>query len=353
MSLTNPSQLLLRNSDLLAATHPLLINMPEDGFIDTLLELNSKLGNNTIVSCYNTNFIDHQALKNKHADKIHNRFSCIYQTEYQHDLVVIAFPKSKAELTFTLAMVACYLTPETKVLIVGEKKGGVQSVGKLTTRFITHNQKVDAARHCMLFAGLFDGTNCNAKFNIEEWYKVYNFTVDGIALTIASLPGVFSQEKLDVGTAILLKNLPKVMQGEVLDFGCGAGVISCFIAKKYANVELSLLDVSALALSSAEKTLSLNGIKAVVFPSNSLSEVNKVYKHIVSNPPFHQGVNTNYQATETFLSGISKHIKKAGGITVVANSFLRYLPIMQQHIGSTDIIVKEQGFTIYQARKTL
>jgi len=357
MSLSNPSQILLRNCDLLNANFPLLINMPEDGFIDALIALNSETHNAANqpikLSCYNTNFADYQALKNKHGNQIYHKFSCIYQAEIKHDLVIIAFPKSKAELNFTLAMIAPTLTSTTKVLIVGEKKGGIQSVPKLTAALLTHCHKVDAARHCILFAGIFNGDYCDSAFCIDDWYKNYTFIIDGVELTIASLPGVFSQEKLDIGTKLLLKNLPKVMKGEVLDFGCGAGVISCFIAKRHPEVKLSLLDVSLLALTSAEKTLSINNIQANIFPSNSLSEVNKQYKYIVSNPPFHQGVNTNYQATETFLSGISKHIKKTGEITVVANSFLRYQSIMQAHIGNTKVIKKAQGFTIYHAHKTL
>ncbi|MBU2894179.1 methyltransferase [Colwellia sp. D2M02] len=347
MSLSNPSQVLLRNSELLTSATPLLINLPEDGFIDELITLNESAK----VSCYNTNFIDHQALTHKHGSRIHNNFTCVYESELQHDLVIIAFPKSKAELNFTLAMIAPFLTAETKILIVGEKKGGIQSTPKLTANFLEHCQKVDSARHCFLFAGLMNENKRSVPFKLESWYKHYAITVDGIELAIASLPGVFSQEKLDIGTALLLSNLPKELTGKILDFGCGAGVISCFIAKKYSNVELSLLDVSALALASAEKTLALNNINATVFPSNSLSEVTNTYQHIVSNPPFHQGVNTNYQATETFLSGIHKNLKKKGSITIVANSFLRYQPIMEQYIGCTSVITKAQGFTIYHASK--
>ena len=181
--------------------------------------------------------------------------------------------------------------------------------------------------------------------------KSYQINVSGITLTIASLPGVFSQKKLDVGTALLLDNLPKDMQGKVLDFGCGAGVISCFIGKKFANTDLSLLDVSALAIASAKKTLLLNGLTGNVFASNSLSNVSENYQHIVSNPPFHQGTKTSYQATEDFLRGIKKHLvsnkNNKSNITIVANSFLQYLPLMQQHIGKTETIARKQGFTIY------
>lgn len=350
MSLSNPSQVLLRNSELLIAKAPLLINLPEDGFIDTYVELHKP----DSINCFNTNFIDYQALTKKHSptDKqsLQTTFASTYQTETCHDLVIIAFPKSKAELTFTLAMIAHCINEKTKILLVGEKKGGIQSTPKLTKDLLISCQKIDAARHCLLFAGLFQPEKLSVVFNLQDWFKKYQITVDGVELTIASLPGVFSQQKLDVGTALLLNNLPENMTGKVLDFGCGAGVISCFIGKKFSNTKMSLLDVSALALTSAQETLALNGLTGQVFASNSLSDVSEQYQYVVSNPPFHQGVKTHYQASEEFLAGINERLSKQGSITIVANSFLRYQPIMQVHIGNTSVIAKDKGFTIYQAQ---
>ncbi len=346
-SLSNTSQVLLRNSQLLAAKSPLFINLPEDGFLDAYLELYPE----SKQSCHNNNFIDYLAIKNKYSHSINTSFSSVYKTKLTHDLVIIAFPKSKAELSFTLAMIANYLTTETKVLLVGEKKGGVQSSIKLTQHFLLNCQKVDAARHCLLFVGLVKEDVINTPFKLADWFKQYDICIDDIKIKIASLPGVFSQQKLDIGTALLLNNLPKEMSGKVLDFGCGGGVISCFIGKKFPSTKLSLLDVSALALTSAEKTLELNGLSGKIFASNSLSNVTESYQYIVSNPPFHQGLKTHYQATEDFLSGIKKHITTPGCITIVANNFLRYQPIMQAHIGKTERVINQQGFAIYQANR--
>ncbi len=212
---------------------------------------------------------------------------------------------------------------------------------------MTNCQKVDAARHCLLFAGIVNPQSLNKTFKLDDWFKHYQLSIDNIELTIASLPGVFSQKQLDVGTALLLKNLPETMQDKVLDFGCGAGVISCFVGKKFPSTQLSLLDVSALAITSAQKTLELNQLTGNVFASNSLSKVTEKYQHIVSNPPFHQGTKTSYQATEDFLKGIKPHINRNGNITIVANSFLQYLPIMQQYIGSTQSLINKKGFSIY------
>lgn len=317
-----------------------------DGFIESYLSDNP----NAKISCYNTNFIDYLAITNKHKDEITSSFTSEYKSKLKqekHDLVIIYFPKSKDELAFTLAMVAPYLLSDAKVILVGEKNGGVQSSPKLTQHFLESCQKVDAARHCLLFAGIVKTENLAKAFILNDWFKHYQLNVNNIELTIASLPGVFSQKKLDAGTALLLDNLPKTMQGKVLDFGCGAGVISCFIGKKFPDTQLSLLDVSALAITSAQKTLELNQLSGDVFASNSLSKITEKYQHIVSNPPFHQGTKTSYQATEDFLTGIKPYINRKGNISIVANSFLQYLPIMQQHIGKTKNLINKHGFTIY------
>ncbi len=346
MSLSNISQVLLRNSELLSANTPLFINLSNDGFIERYLADNL----NTNISCYNTNYVDYLAISNLQHDKVTTSFTSEYISEIKHDLVIVNFPKSKDELALTLAMIAPYLLPEAKIILVGEKKGGVQSAPKLTQHFLNTCQKVDAARHCILFAGIVNSQSINKPFNIEDWFKNYQISVNDIELTIASLPGVFSQKKLDVGTALLLNNLPKTMQGNVLDFGCGAGVISCFIGKEFTDTKLHLLDVNALALASAKKTLSLNSLTGEVFASNSLSKVNEKYQHIVSNPPFHQGTKTNYEATENFLRGIKAHMTAKSNITIVANSFLQYSPIMKQHIGTTNTLTIKQGFSIYHSK---
>lgn len=341
MSLTNQSQVLLRNSELLEGKTPLLINLPADNFITEYLSLypSSKL------TCLNTNFEEYQYLKEHFQQKVHCVFASHYQSETKHDLVVIAFPKSKAELSYTLAMINPLLTEDATILLIGDNKSGIKSCQKLTSSSLDYCNKIDSARHCSLYFGQFN--NQYHEFNFDSWFKDYQITIGDISLTITSLPGVFSQNSLDVGTRVLLNNLPNNLSDKILDFGCGAGVISCFIGKKFPKTHLSLLDVNALALSSAERTLAINGLTGKVFSSDSLSNVTEKYQHIVSNPPFHQGIKTNYQATETFLQNIKKFIKPKGSITIVANSFLRYQEIMDKAINSSKILVKEQGFTVY------
>ena len=348
MSLTNISQVLIRNLSSLTAKTPLFINLPEDGFINQYTTANPQC----TLRCYNTHYIDYLDVNKKHGIEISGNFDALYQTTLTHDMVIISFPKSKAELAFTLAMIEPYLQKEAKIFFVGEKKGGVQSTPKLAQHFLPHIQKIDAARHCLLFGGLYEQqSDTSQPFNLNDWFKTYKISIEDIELTVASLPGVFSQQKLDVGTSLLLHNLPESMQGKVLDFGCGAGVISCFIGKKHhaSPVDLSLLDVNALAIASAKQSLMLNKLTANVFASNSLSNVRGKYQHVVSNPPFHQGTKTSYQATEDFLKGIKQYMAPRGDITIVANSFLQYPQMMKECIGHTKTIKVKQGFSIHQS----
>lgn len=345
-SVNNINQLLIRNIDTLTSASPLLVNIADDGFIEHYLQTNLAQYPTAIINSYHTNFSDYLQAKKVENKQVKTHFCVEYETEERHDLIIMTFPKSKAEFNFTLAILAESITEDANIIIVGENKSGIKSCEKLSKIYLDFCNKIDAARHCLLYIGKFKPEL--PTFNIENFYTYYQITVGSHEIKVAALPGVFSQKNLDIGTNILLQNLPKNIVGTVLDFGCGAGVIAAYIGTLHPETQLSLVDVSALALHSARKTLIVNQLSGEFIASNSLSHVKKRYDFVVSNPPFHQGIKTNYTATEYFLSAIKKNITHCGCITIVANSFLKYMPIMEKHIGETQILAVKNGFSIYQ-----
>ncbi len=347
MALSNVNQILLRNIDLLESERPLLINLDADELIP---EWTSHYPNAQF-TCFNNNFAQYQSIKRKQFSQVSSLFDCYYRGATQHDLVVIAFPKSKAELGFTLAMIAPFVNADTMILFVGDNKSGIKSVDKQSTDFIEYCIKQDSARHCLLFSGKY--TKSQQSFSVNEWFTHYEVSIAGHSIKIAALPGVFSQKGLDKGTQVLLDNLPDIVEGKVLDFGCGAGVISATLGKIFPDLPMTLVDVSALAIRSSEETLRLNGLTGTCIASDGLSEVKESFDWIVSNPPFHQGLKTHYAATELFLSNCVKHMTKKASLLVVANSFLKYQSIMEQSVGFTVHVAKENGFTVYLSQKNL
>lgn len=346
MSLSSPSQLLLRNEEYLQSKSLLVVGCPDNEFIAHY----SKLHPEAEISNYQVHYAHHLASSQRYAN-VFNQYSAQYQnkTDQKHDLAIIYFPKSKPEFNFLMAMLTPTLAENATILVVGENKGGVKSAQKLAVNYIAHGQKVDSARHCTLFS--FSFNNQAKPFDINSWYKEFTIKIANIELNISSLPGVFNSGSLDVGTQLLLENLPTNLTGKILDFGCGAGIIGAYIKKKHPNTDIDLLDVNAFAIASAEQTLLKNKLTGNVFASDGLSNVVNTYKTVVSNPPFHQGIKTNYHTTEAFLKDIKKYLLNQGELIIVANSFLRYTPIMKSELGEPKTLVNSKGFAIHYCQK--
>lgn len=342
MAISNINQLLIRNIEALAASRPLLVNIEDNGFISQYVNLHSI----TRLDSYHTNYAEFKHAQQMTQPNVYSHFCVEYVAKAQHDLVIIHFPKSKAEFSFTLAMLAKSVTEDATIIIVGDNKAGVKSADKLGKDYLEYCNKADAARHCLMYIGKFKADL--PAFDLQDFYKHYQVNVHDKAIKVAALPGVFSQNSLDKGTQVLFDHLPELITGNVLDFGCGAGVIAAYIGTAYPQTKLSLVDVSALALHSAQTTLALNQLSGDIYASNSLSDVKGRYDYVISNPPFHQGVKTHYAATEQFLSDIKQHITPKGCITIVANSFLKYLPIMEKAIGRSKTLAVTKGFAVYQ-----
>ena len=202
---------------------------------------------------------------------------------------------------------------------------------------------LDSARHCKLYQGWL----APAPFSLARFTR--QWPVQG--LNITSYPGVFSHGRLDRGSALLLDNLDQLPQGHVLDFGCGAGVLGAAIKRRYPHSRVTLLDVDAFAVASSRLTLAANGLQAEVISGDGIDAAPTGLSAILSNPPFHQGVHTHYQATEHLLRQASRHLQAKGELRLVANSFLKYPPLIEQHLGPCQTLADAKGFRIYRAVK--
>jgi len=297
------------------------------------------------VSVFTTNYGYYRQLKSKSSVSVH--FGAELEQETNADMVLLYWPKAKLEAEYLLAMLMAKLGVNTEIVVVGENRSGVKSIEKMFSAY-GRVTKYDSARRCSFYWG-----QCLEQpkpFHIAEWFKSYTVQYQQHELTIRSLPGVFSHGEFDIGSRLLLDTLPS-LSGKVLDFGCGAGVLGCVMAKLNSDIELEMCDISALAVLSSEETLKANQLSAKVFASDIYSDTAENYDYIVTNPPFHAGLDTSYNATETLLEDADKHLKDGGELFVVANSFLKYPPIIEHSLGNCETLNKTSKFAIYCAKK--
>lgn len=264
------------------------------------------------------------------------------------DTLIYYWPKNKSEAQFQLACLLNHLAKGTDVFIVGENRSGVKSAETLLSDFGSI-QKIDSARRCSLYH--FQAESRIA-FNLEEWWLQYDLHFEQFNLTVCSLPGVFSQKTLDVGSDLLLNTLleqTQLIKGRVLDMGCGSGVLSAFSAKINPTVELVSADVSAAAIAATQRTLQANHISGEVLASDVFSEISGKFDFIVSNPPFHDGKETNYNAAETLIKQSKTFLNANGKLCIVANSFLPYHQLLDDNFKRVDVIAKTPKFKVYLA----
>ncbi|ECG8703598.1 16S rRNA (guanine(1207)-N(2))-methyltransferase RsmC [Salmonella enterica] len=285
-----------------------------------------------------------QALSRQMGNNI--RFSLVAQASdvTDCDTLIYYWPKNKPEAQFQLMNILSLMPVGVDVFVVGENRSGVRSAEPMLADYAPLN-KVDSARRCGLYHGRLEK---QPQFSLESWWAEYN--IDG--LTIKTLPGVFSRDGLDVGSQLLLSTLTPHTKGKVLDVGCGAGVLSAALASHSPKVRLTLCDVSAPAVEASRATLAANGLEGEVFASNVFSEVKGRFDMIISNPPFHDGMQTSLDAAQTLIRGAVRHLNSGGELRIVANAFLPYPKILDETFGFHEVIAQTGRFKVYRTVMT-
>ncbi|WP_295471466.1 class I SAM-dependent methyltransferase [uncultured Pseudomonas sp.] len=285
---------------------------------------------------------DHAALEARFAGRTH--FG-VEPPAGDFDAAVLFLPKARDLADYLLNALAARLQGR-QLFLVGEKRGGIEAASKQLHPF-GKPRKLDSARHCQLWlVGVEQAPQARPLQSLARTYEVP--LADG-PLQVVSLPGVFSHGRLDRGTALLLENLDGLPAGTLLDFGCGAGVLGAAIKRRSPQSEVVMLDVDAFATASSTLTLAANGLQAQVITGDGIDAAPAGLQVILSNPPFHTGVHTNYQASENLLKKAREHLKKGGELRLVANSFLRYQPLIEAHVGACQTLAEGNGFRIYSA----
>lgn len=260
---------------------------------------------------------------------------------------VLFLPKSRELTDYLLQALAARLAGKP-LYLVGEKRGGIERAAKQLAVF-GKPRKLDSARHCQLWCATVE--QAPQQPDLQALAQRYPLQLSDGTLEIVTLPGVFAHGRLDRGSALLLEHLQDLPSGHLLDFGCGAGVLGAALKRRYPSSQVTLLDVDAFALASSRLTLAHNGLEAEVIAGSGIESAPEALSAIISNPPFHQGVHTDYQASENLLLQAGRHLVKGGELRLVANSFLKYPPLIERHLGPCRTLAEADGFCIYSARR--
>ena len=149
--------------------------------------------------------------------------------------------------------------------------------------------------------------------------------IDGMQLDFTTDSGVFSPDRLDAGTRLLLAEAPALTAGErqVLDLGCGWGPIACVAALRSPAAEVLAVDVNERALALTAQNAEANGAANVTVCHADDVGPDRRFDRILCNPPIRIGKPALHELLATWLDRVAP-----GG---------RAHLVVQRHLGSDSL----------------
>ncbi len=114
-------------------------------------------------------------------------------------------------------------------------------------------------------------------------------SVDGVSLSLHTVPGLFAATGVDHGTRLLAEAADVADGDRVLDCCCGYGTLGAYAAT-VADCEVWLTDDDAVATACAERSLAESDAAGTVVTADGTAGVaGEVFETVLCNPPTHAG----------------------------------------------------------------
>lgn len=153
---------------------------------------------------------------------------------------------------------------------------------------------------------------------------VVDLVLPDLHLRLETDRGMFSPDRVDPGTRILLETVPAPpAHGDLLDLGCGYGPIALTMARRAPQAQVFGVDVNTRALEAARRNASAARLDNVRFSLPGEIDPGQRFAALWSNPPIRIGKSALHELLVTWLSRLAP-----GGTGHL---------VVQKHLGSDSL----------------
>lgn len=190
----------------------------------------------------------------------------------------------------------------------------------------------------------------NADLKSQETHIPFRYRKHQI--TFISDFGVFSKERVDYGSRVLLDciDLSK-KQKTLLDVGCGYGTLGISLKKEYQWLYVEMVDVNERAIHLANASIQYNGIQDTkAYLSSIYENVHGTYDVIVSNPPIRAGKKVVFEILEKAFEYLNDDgeliivIQKKQGAPSAKKK-------MEEVFHNCEIVKRDKGYFVLKSKK--
>lgn len=264
--------------------------------------------------------------------------------------VLMKVPKTLALLEQQLRALRAVVTPQTQIIAAGKAKDIHTSTLQLFEKVLGPTTTSLAWKKARLIYGTF------TKPALAESDVIARWQLDGTDYQIGNHANVFSRGGLDVGARFFLQHLPSDLEGEIVDLGCGNGVIGLMALQQNPLAQVHFVDESYMAVASSRMNIEANRpqdlARSEFRVNNSLAGFPSDRLHaVLCNPPFHQQhAVTDHLAWQMFRDA-KRCLQYGGELRIVGNRHLDYHHKLKKLFGNCTLIASNQKFVVLRAVK--
>lgn len=165
-----------------------------------------------------------------------------------------------------------------------------------------------------------------------------------------SQPGIFSWDRIDPGTQLLLDALPP-LAGRGADLGCGFGVLARHVLGVPAVGELSLVDIDRRAIAASRRNVEDARARFLWADVRRDGQLPSDLDFVVMNPPFHDGGAEDKALGQAFVRRSAAMLREGGVLCLIANRHLPYEDALRESFSALTLKVERGGYKVYEARR--
>lgn len=167
-----------------------------------------------------------------------------------------------------------------------------------------------------------------------------------------SRPGLFSWDRIDAGSRLLIEHLPRDLKGRAADLGAGFGYLSREALTLCPGLtHIDLYEAEARALDLARLNLVDAGDRTGFHWTDVTKGIEAGYDVVISNPPFHTDRADRHELGQAFIRAAAAALKPGGTFVMVANRHLPYEETLKSAFKIVMPITDTGAYKVLKARK--
>lgn len=306
--------------------------------------------------CVNDSFLSHQGIEynfEQNGISTDNLTLLTSLEDLPSDISIVLFkiPKSKTLLCYQLSQIKQQLSDQVTFIAADRAKEIHSSTLKVFENYLGTTKTSLAVKKARLVFSQLDNNKALTATSLNAW------PLENTEFTINNHANVYAREKLDIGARYFMQNLPNIAaDAQVIDLGCGNGVIGLQVLSKQPTANILFIDESYMAIESAKLNIAKNlpsELAQCQFQINDCltSVEGGSVDVILCNPPFHQQTATTDHIAWQMFKDSHRVLKKGGELRIIGNRQLGYHIKLKRIFGNEKLIASTDKFVTISAIK--